>query len=294
MKNYTKMMISTLSGNSCITNVNYFRDFAVTAAYHKKFLCDIRINQTAKHGIRCKENCYSLELILAGEVYLHLDKNPPLYLKAPAVFWIGDHSKEFYFTSLPGKSYEHLWIDFTGERGKRIYESLCAAYPDSCFVPDDLENILPVFEYFAEKFKLARRIMSSPEDAVLIELLLFELTRNTGSNFSPGKKDTGGVKKIAECIRTAPFEKYDVKYLAASAGLSTVHFRAVFRKTMGEPLKQYILKQQMLAAAGLLINSKFRIGELAEYCGFQSVSSFCRSFRKYHGISPKAFQKYRS
>ena len=294
MKNYTKMMISTLSGISCITNVNYFRDFAVTAAYHKKFLCDIRINQTNKHGIRCKENCYSLELILAGEVYLHLDKNPPIYLKAPAVFWIGDHTKEFYFTSLPGKSYEHLWIDFTGERGKKIYESLCNAWPDSCFVPDDLENILPVFSYFAEKFRRARRVMSSPEDAVLIELLLFELVRNAGKNLTREGKAPGGVKRIAERIRTAPFEKYDVKLLAESAGFSTVHFRAVFRKTMGESLKQYILKQQMLAAAGLLKNSKFRIGELAEYCGFQSVSSFCRSFRKYHGMSPKVFQKHRS
>ena len=294
MKNYTKMMISTLSGNSSITNVNYFRDFAVTAAYHKKFLCDIRINQTNKHGIRCKENCYSLELILAGEVYLHLDKNPPLYLKAPAIFWIGDHTKEFYFTSLPGKSYEHLWIDFTGERGKKIYESLCNACPDSCLVPDNLENILPVFAYFAEKFRTVRRIMSSPEDTVLIELLLFELIRNNGRNLMAGSRTPEAVKWIAERIKSAPFEKYDVKLLAENAGLSTVHFRAVFKKITGESVKQYILKQQMLAAAGLLKNSQFRIGELAEYCGFQSISSFCRSFRKYHGVSPKVFQKSRT
>ena len=283
------MMISTLSDKSCITNVNYFRDFAVTAAYHKKFLCDIRINQTAKHGIHCKENCYSLELILTGEVYLHLDKKPPLYLKAPAVFWIGDHSKEFYFTSLPGKSYEHLWIDFTGERGRRIYESLCAAYPDSCFVPDDLENILPVFEYFAEKFKLARRPSSTPEDALLVETLLFELIRSTGKNISAKGGREEIFHAIAGNIRTAPFEKYDIQELAASTGLSSVHFRALFKKIFGEPLKQYILTQQMLAAAELLKNSQFRIGELAEYCGFPCASSFCRTFRKFHGVSPKVF-----
>lgn len=292
MKNYTKTMISTLSKKSSITNVNYFRDFAITAAYHKKFLCDIRLNYARKNGIRCRKNYYSLELILTGEVYLHLDKAAPIHLKGPVIFWIGDSTSEFYFSSVPGKSYEHFWIDFTGERGKRIYDSLCEAYPDSHFAPDDLENILPLFEYFAEKFSGSRHPTSSPEDTVLIELLLFELVRSTGKIFSSAE-DPRGIKGIANHIKTAPFEKYDVKNLAESASLSIVHFRAKFKKTTGKSLKQYILEQQILAAAELLKSGQFRIGELAEYCNFHCASSFCRSFRKYHKISPKAFmQKY--
>lgn len=289
MKNYTEMMISSLLKDPGIINVKYFQDLIITAAFHKKFLCDIR---GIKSTIPCKKNLYSLELILKGEVYLRLDDQVLIHLKAPAVFWIGDETKEFAFKPLPGIGYEHLWIDFTGERGKRIYESLRSSYPRSSFQPESLENILPVFEYFAEKFKLARRPTSSPEDVILLELLFYELMRSDRKHPKDLlKNDPYHILALGEKIRNSPFDKYNPEELAKEANLSCVHFRAVFKKILGLPVKQYILKYRMMLAGELLKNGQFRIGEMADYCDFPCLSSFSRAFRKYYGISPKRFLK---
>ena len=50
---------------------------------------------------------------------------------------------------------------------------------------------------------------------------------------------------------------------------------------------QYILKQQMQTAGELLKSGQFRIGEPADYCGFNNIASFTRSFKHYYRVSPR-------
>ena len=281
MKDFAKMMISPQKTEQTIRNIKYFNDLQITAAHRWKFPCGL------EHGqIVCHEGRFSLEMILNGEVDLLLD-NRRIHLTGPCVFWIGDHNQSFEYKLIPNIEYEHLWIDFTGERGRRIYESLSEAYPESFIPVKEVKNILPVFEYFIQKFKIARQPTASAKDVVQIEMLMLELVHTTRLNLPPDQKDPYGILALAEQIQNAPFESYDPQILADHAGLSRVHFRALFRKMLGDSLYQYILKQQMKTAGDLLKSGRFRIGELSDYCGFQDFPTFSRAFKRYYRQSPK-------
>ncbi|MBQ9338255.1 MAG: helix-turn-helix transcriptional regulator [Lentisphaeria bacterium] len=280
-KNLTKIMTAAQKPISDIKKVKYFDDLTITAASHKHFPCAIQHRRT-----ECQPDRFSLEMLLNGEVDLLLD-SARIRLRPPCVFWIGDHHKYFQFELVPGQHYDHWWIDFSGERGRRIYESLTSAFPDSFVRVENYQDIRKIFEHFARKFKVARRPAASARDVILIEQLLLELSELVRPAELSPENDPHGILSLAEQIRNAPFEPYDLRELAKRSGLSYVHFRTLFKANLGESVWQYILKQQMLTAGVLLKSHQFRIGELSDYCGFSDLGSFSRAFKRYYHLSPK-------
>lgn len=277
------MMIESIIKRENINFVNYFDDLKIHAAFHRKFPCNIIHRKT-----ECRKNTFSLEMIFNGEVNLILDDRK-INLKSPCLFWIGDNTKYFQYELIPDISYDHYWIDFSGERGRRIYNSLCTAFPDSFVQLKYEKNIKSIFEYFTHKFQVARKPASTPEDIIKIEQIMSELITDINKS-DYDSDDPYKIKKLAEQISNSPFEKYNLPELAEQANLSYVHFRYLFKNTIGMPLKQYILEQQMLTAGELLKSRQFRIGELADYCGFDDITAFTRAFKRFYGISPKEYK----
>ena len=282
MNNLPKINIFSRKRTAKNARSLYFDDLIITSAFHKKFP-----NGEVHHKSECKPWVFSLEMILQGSVKLHLDSKTIL-LEGPSVFWIGDKSKTFQFEMIPGESYEHLWTDFTGERGRRIYEALSNEYPDSFIKLKDspnIQNIKDLYDFLEQRFSLTRRPTSMIEDVLLVEQILgeilFEAKQQETSN------DPYGLLALSETIQNAPFKKYDLRKLAAEAGLSYIHFRRVFKEKFGEPIHKYILRQRMLTAGKLLKSGRFWIGELSDYCGFPNISSFSRAFKLYYKMSPR-------
>ena len=280
-KYLAKMMNRQKKPETTIKNVKYFDDLTISAAFHQRFPCHIQHRKTV-----CQPDRFSLEMIMNGNVDLLLD-SVRVRLEAPCVFWIGDHHKTFQFELIPGQHYDHWWIDFSGERGRRIYESLTEACPGSFIRLENSRDIRKVFEHFAGKFKVARRPAPSARDVILVEQLILELSEAVGKAGLSAENDPHGIQRLAEQIRNAPFERYDLRELAKAAGLSYVHFRALFKARLGTSVWQYILNQQMLTAGVLLKSRQFRIGELSDYCGFSDLGSFSRAFKRYYRLSPK-------
>ena len=55
--------------------------------------------------------------------------------------------------------------------------------------------------------------------------------------------------------------------------------------------KEYLLRQRMLRAVELLENTNMRIKEIVFSCHFSSDVDFSRSFKKYCGLSPRAYRE---
>lgn len=79
--------------------------------------------------------------------------------------------------------------------------------------------------------------------------------------------------------------------LSQKAHYSSYHFHRVFSTITGESLNQYVNRKRVeRIAAILLTGSNKPIKELAYNYGFNSESSFSRTFKKYYGISPTKFK----
>ena len=146
----------------------YFDDLDVTNVEDRHFN-----GSYVHHQSSFKTDTFSLEMIAEGEVYLKLDKDL-LLLKAPVVFCTGDNNKfyRFYYTS-DQKNYRHLWIDFNGERGRRIYSAFLRLFPFGQ-VPLSEETASDVLAVFKKAEALFHRQSAACHDplVLLIEQLV--------------------------------------------------------------------------------------------------------------------------
>lgn len=79
--------------------------------------------------------------------------------------------------------------------------------------------------------------------------------------------------------------------IASSCGLSTSHFRSLFRTDMGMTLPQYINLTRLSAAVHLIQTTTDTISSIATMVGYNEIPYFTKVFQKQFGISPKSMQK---
>ena len=82
--------------------------------------------------------------------------------------------------------------------------------------------------------------------------------------------------------------------IASSCGLSTSHFRMLFKNDIGMTLPQYINQTRLSAANHLLETTDKKIIQIAEEAGFNEVPYFNRVFRETFGMTPKEMREKRS
>ncbi|WP_261843607.1 AraC family transcriptional regulator [Aliamphritea ceti] len=83
------------------------------------------------------------------------------------------------------------------------------------------------------------------------------------------------------------------KQLAQVAAYSEQHLHRVFAEIVGESLHQYIRRSRLEVAANqLMFSPETAIVDIAEKCGFQSLSSFSRAFRATFGCAPGQWRKH--
>lgn len=74
--------------------------------------------------------------------------------------------------------------------------------------------------------------------------------------------------------------------LAHNLGLSTSHFRYVFKQSTGMPFHQYVIGLRLERAKQLLVGERHSVQEVAQRVGFGHVAHFSRAFAKRFGVAP--------
>lgn len=86
-------------------------------------------------------------------------------------------------------------------------------------------------------------------------------------------------------------EPLTVVVLAERVGLSASHTQALFRKTFGLSIHQYLIQVRMNAAVNLLVTTNEPIKALATEVGYANMENFCRAFKKRTGLTAAAYRK---
>jgi len=83
----------------------------------------------------------------------------------------------------------------------------------------------------------------------------------------------------------------DLYTLSQIAHFSPYHFHRIFTVMIGETPNFFLQRIRVEKAAQLLRDEKQTpISDIAYYCGFNNISSFSRTFRKYFATTPKEFR----
>jgi two-component system, response regulator YesN len=78
--------------------------------------------------------------------------------------------------------------------------------------------------------------------------------------------------------------------LAQALHLSSGHLGQVFKEYTGMELKEFLRRARLEHAVHLLRSSALIVKEIAEACGYEHESSFCRAFVTAMGIPPLVFR----
>lgn len=101
------------------------------------------------------------------------------------------------------------------------------------------------------------------------------------------------IKKVTRYIDDHIYDSLRLRDLSAIACFSEYHFHRVFVACLGMTIQEYISVQRLTKAAMLLLNSNYRITDIAFEAGYETISSFTQTFRKYFNITPSGFRKLR-
>lgn len=116
-----------------------------------------------------------------------------------------------------------------------------------------------------------------------------EATKPKTHSIHPG--EINPVERIAVYIAQNYQRPIRMNDIGDAVGLHPDYANALFRKTFGRTLSEYIIEERIAHAQRKLVATTDSITEIAYDCGFNSISRFNAAFRKTNQCTPRAFRK---
>lgn len=143
-------------------------------------------------------------------------------------------------------------------------------------------------EWFRQVFELCENHEQQTASALLgllwRRLLEIESRAEERRNFHPA------LLKAVNLMSRRYSEDLSVSGLAECCSVSVSLLNMLFNRQFKVGPRRYLLSLRMREARRLLLDNRYRIGEVAEQVGFQSANYFARAFKAYHGVTPEAYR----
>ncbi|MFZ6745108.1 helix-turn-helix domain-containing protein [Undibacterium sp. JH2W] len=168
-----------------------------------------------------------------------------------------------------------------------------SALADTSFTPDRV--VLDLVWKLLNAQMLAGSLAQQFCDSMMTALMAYLL-----ENYSqplPGQKPSSlcgtRLQKVLAHISESVAEDVSIAALADSCSMSESHFSREFRKAVGLPPHQYVMKLRLERASLALLEGDARIIDIAFSLGFNNVSHFSRAFAMRYGLPPANFRRNR-
>ncbi len=99
------------------------------------------------------------------------------------------------------------------------------------------------------------------------------------------------VRQACQLILSPEFIGKSYRLIARKIGISPEHLCGLFKKQIGTTPAEVMKAHKYHMIKHMLVNSTLNITQVAEQCGFDSVYSFSRYFKKENGLSPMQYRK---
>lgn len=91
-------------------------------------------------------------------------------------------------------------------------------------------------------------------------------------------------------INSNLYSNLSIDEFAHLCGMSVSSFKRKFNDTYQESPKRYFSKMKLEKASKMLMSDEARISDVAYDCGFETISTFNRSFKSHFGLSPSEYR----
>lgn len=144
---------------------------------------------------------------------------------------------------------------------------------------------------------LSHRRDSYSTHELMIKSGLFLFLHYMNQYSTAAKNDNGSMQLSYSRLRDALFyvqKFYDhdvtIKEAAKRCGFSESYFMKLFKELTGQSFNVYLVNYRLELAAKQLAETKLKVIDIAENCGFHNQSYFTRAFRKKYKQTPLAYR----
>ena len=104
------------------------------------------------------------------------------------------------------------------------------------------------------------------------------------------KRNNKRMTDVTEYVRNNFARPLTLEDASAVAKMSPFAFSRYFKKNAGEGFVEYLTRVRIEKARHLLRETGYNISDIADQCGFSSISNFNKHFRKSEGLSPRDYR----
>lgn len=126
---------------------------------------------------------------------------------------------------------------------------------------------------------------------VILRLMLYLSKHYSAINQISSISPNENIKLALSYINSHINKKISIEDILQEIGLSRYYFFHLFKQNIGMSPIQYINMMRCTQAQKLLSRNEQPIHDIAIQCGFESVSYFSKTFKKYVGLLPSEYLK---
>jgi len=229
--------------------------------------------------------CYEIYYLMSGEKSYFIEDN--VYPLLPGDFAL---ISGYVLHKTNGKNFERILLNFD-------YEDLplnLRDTVDTCFAKVVTHTPAKSRQYIE---MLLRRMQQefnenghTPLLTAQFTCLVMEIAKFAATKVEVTDAATRQILEIVRYVNDNFSEELTVEKLAERAFLSRSHFCRQFKKVTGFSPIEYIHSMRLRSAENLLENSDLSITEIALQSGFSGSNYFGNLFRRYRGMSPRAWR----
>ena len=149
------------------------------------------------------------------------------------------------------------------------------------FILSCLEQIISVSDEFKVKL-ISTFILSNIENCTDADSMAFPAAKTKGNSI---------VARVQKYVYSDLGKALSTTIIAKEPGISESNLHKQFKRAIGISPGRYLREVKINYACSILEARELSITETAANCGFDSVYSFSRTFKKVTGYSPSQFRK---
>ncbi len=246
-----------------------------------------------------------LRLPLAGRVEVSIQgqesvsETPEGY----SLFLHGRGGDECIIEQKPGECSDLVAPMIALDRLRDMLDGIHVPPPIAKFIDGCTDNFVAAPKMSAEMRRLARQLKASPYTGGLGNLYrqgkLFEVMAGVLGDMDdrshPRRPVADGerarVVAICDLLQLDLAHPPTLESLAREAGLSQRRLTEIFRDVTGMTVLEWVLRQKLLLAAGLLREGHLPVKVIAHRLGYSQVSTFTTAFSRQFGVAPAGYRQ---
>lgn len=286
-----------------LLNKDYFREGQNLAAQYDVESRELKLHTHEfweisyvheSEGTSCTEN--KSELISAGEFVLvspgaaHCIQSPP----ADKGSWVRVCNLLIcseYMESLASELIEDYGFD------EYILPKMIAERDTFCIhLKDQSKIVFNMLSSLAHECKFPSQASETVIKNLAVNVLIYitRIYEEAASKTTTTATNHDVIDDLIKHIKSNYGRDLSLEYLAAYAHFSTSYLSRYFKECTGVKLSDFIMSVRMERAKSLLRASDHTVGDISFFCGYNSISNFHKSFKKYTGMTASEYREMKT